>query len=167
MKTYDIKAEFLAIQELLETEEFNEETGELIDNSETVQQLLSEVQENMSEKADGICYLVSQNKMYEDSLKAEAKRLTARAKMFERVQNDLKELLRFLLAGEKLKTEKFTISYRKSTSVEILDDSLIPSEFINVKETFTFDKKAIADKLKDFDEVAGAKLVVKNNITIK
>ena len=167
MKTYDIKEEFLAIQELLENEEFDEVTGELIDNSETVQELLAEVQENMEEKANGICYLITENKMYEDSLKAEAKRLTARAKMFARVQDNLKELLKFLLNGEKLKTERFTISYRKSTSVNITDDSLIPAEFINVKETFTVDKKAVADKLKDFEEVAGAELVVKNSITIK
>lgn len=33
---YEIKQEFYAIQELLEVEEFDKETGELIDNSEAI-----------------------------------------------------------------------------------------------------------------------------------
>ena len=169
MKVYEIKQEFYAIQELLEQPlEIDEETGEVLqDNTEIVQELLNELEANKEDKADSICYLISENKMYETQLKDEIKRLQARAKMFARVQSDLKELLRFLLHNEKLKTQHFTISYRKSTSVNITDDSKIPAEFIKVEEVFKIDKKAIAEKLKEFEVVDGAELEVKENITIR
>ena len=60
MKTYEIKSEFFAIQELLEVEEFNGETGELIDNSEAVQALLSEIEDERNNKADSIAYLIKE-----------------------------------------------------------------------------------------------------------
>jgi hypothetical protein len=166
---FDIKKEFYAIQELLEQPlEIDEETGEVLqDNTEIAQELLNELEANKEEKADNICYLISENKMYEDQLKDEVKRLQARAKMFARVQENLKELLEYLLNGEKLKTKNFTISYRKSTSVNIIDESKIPAEFIKVKEEFKIDKKAISKELKEFNQVAGATLEVKQNISIR
>jgi len=169
MKVYEIAKEFQAIQELLEQPlEIDEETGEVLeDNTELIQQLLSELEANREQKADNICYLISENKMIEMQLKAEAKRLQERAKTLSNTQERLKDLLKFLLHGEKLKTTHFTISYRKSASVKIVDESKIPADYIKVEEVYKIDKKAIADKLKDFWIVKGAELEVKNNLTIK
>jgi len=167
MKTYEIKSEFFAIQELLENEEFNEETGELIDNSEAIQSLLSEIEDERDSKADNIAYLIKEANDTELSLKAEIDRLNERKKMFIRQQDSLKELLNFLLAGEKLKTDKFTYSYRNSQTVHIIDESLIPAEFLNVKETFTPDKKRIKEALSNFDEVAGAEIIVKKSLSVR
>lgn len=167
MKTYDIKSEFLAIQELLENEEFNEETGELIDNSEAIKQLLSEIEIERDTKADSIAYLIKSAKDTETALKAEIDRLNERKKMFIREQESLKQLLDFLLGGEKLKTDKFTFSYRTSQSVNILDESLIPAEYLNVKEVVTPDKKKIKEALADFDEVAGAEIVVTKTLGVR
>ena len=166
---YDIKAEYQAIQDLLEQPlEVDEETGEVLnDNTETVRELLNELEESKEQKADNIAYLIKENEMIEKSLKDEAKRLQERAKMFARIQDDLKNLLKFLLNGEKIKTPHFTISYRKSTSVRVIDESKIPPEYIKVKEVFSVDKKAIAEKLKNFEPVDGATLDLKESVIIR
>ena len=87
--------------------------------------------------------------------------------MFIRKQESLKQLLDFLLGGEKLKTDRFTFSYRSSQSVNIIDESLVPAEYLNVKETFTPDKKRIKEALANFDEVAGCEIVVKTSLGVK
>ena len=164
---YDIKSEFFAIQELLENEEFDEETGELIDNSEAIKQLLAEIESDKSNKADNIAFLVKQAKDSQEAIKAEIDRLNERKKMFIRQEEKLKELLTFLLSGEKLKTDKFTFSFRSSQSVEITDESLIPAEYLVVKETVTPDKKKIKEVLAEFGEVPGAAIVVKKTLGVR
>ena len=167
MKTYDIKSEFFEIQNLLENEEFDEETGELIDNSETLKILLSEIEDERDSKANNIAYLIKEANDTENSLKAEIDRLNERKKMFARQQDKLKQLLDFLLAGEKLKTDKFTFSYRTTQSVKIIDENLIPAEYLNVKEVFTPDKKRIKEALADFNEVAGCEIEIKKTLGVK
>jgi len=167
MNTHDIKSEFFAIQELLENEEFNEETGELIDNTGAIQLLLSEIVSERDIKADSIAYLLKQANDAEVSLITEVARLNERRKMFTRQQESLKQLLDFLLGGEKLKTTKFTYSYRTSQSVNIVDESLIPAEFLNVVEKITPDKKRIKEALADFNEVAGAEIIVKKTLGVR
>ena len=167
MKTYDIKSELLAIQDMIENEEFDEETGELIDNSETLQQLLNEYSYERDVKADSIAYLVKEANDTENRLKAEIDRLNERKKMSIRQQDSLKQLLDFLLAGEKLKTDKFTFSYRTSQVVNITDESLIPAEYLNVTEIIKPDKKKIKEALADFNEVAGAEIVINKSLGIR
>jgi hypothetical protein len=60
------------------------------------------------------------------------------------------------------------ISWRESTSTEVQDFSKLPTEFIRIiPETREPDKAAIKDALKAGKEVAGAVLVVKQNIQLK
>ena len=167
MKTYDIKSEFFEIQQLLENEEYDEETGELIDNSEEIKQLLLEIEDERDNKADSVAYLIKQANDAENNLKMEITRLNERKSMFIRQQESLKQLLDFLLSGNKLKTDRFTFSYRSTQSVNIIDADLIPAEYLNVKETFTPDKKRIKEALANFDEVAGAEIVVKKSLNVK
>lgn len=167
MKIYDIKSEFFAIQELLNNEEFDEETGELIDNSEAIQSLLNDIEGERDSKADNIAYLIKEANDIELALKAEIDRLNERKQMFVRQQESLKQLLDFLLCGEKLKTAKFTYSYRTSQSVNITDESLIPAEFLNVTEKITPDKKRIKEALADFSEVPGAEIIVKKSLGVR
>lgn len=167
MKVFDILSEFNQIQELIETEEFDEKTGELIDNSKEIQELLNEITLEKEVKCDSIAYLIQESKSSQLALKEEITRLNERSKAFKRKQDKLTDLLKFLLHGEKFETLKHTFSYRRSTSVKILDESLIPAKYLNVKETVTVDKKAIGAALKDFEIVKGAELETKQNLQIK
>lgn len=168
-KTYDIKSELFEIQKLIESDTFdvNEETGEVVDNSEILQQLLSEITLDQSEKADNIIYLIKEEQASEKAMQEEIKRLTERKAMFKRKQESLKQLLDFLLGGQKLKTDRFTIFYRNTNSVEILDETMIPAEYINVTEVFKIDKKRIKDALGDFTEVDGAEMKTTTSLQFK
>ena len=166
MNTYEISKEFYELQQLIELEEFDE-NGELIDNSGIIKELLNSLESERNIKADSIAYLIKIANESQNSIKDEITRLNERKTMFLKQENKLKELLAYLLQGEKLKTDRFTFSYRKSTSVHILDESLIPAEFLKIKETVTVDKMAIKKMLVDFETVAGAELETKNSLTVK
>ena len=168
MNTYEISKEFYELQQLIELEEFDE-NGELIDNSGIIKELLNSLESERNIKADSIAYLIKIANESQNSIKDEITRLNERKTMFLKQENKLKELLAYLLQGEKLKTDRFTFSYRKSTSVHILDESLIPAKFLKVKKTVTVtvDKMAIKKMLVDFETVAGAELETKNSLTVK
>ena len=166
MNIYDIKKEFFAIQELVENEEFDEETGELIDNSKEIQELLDSLKEKRDLKADNIAYLIKSSLNSQDSIENEITRLKARKEAYTKQETKLKDLLIYLLAGEKLKTDRFTYSYRKSSSVKIVDESLISLNYFKTKEVVTIDKMAIKEDLRN-GLVSGAEIETKNNLTIK
>ena len=128
MKTFDIKEELFVLQELMQAEyEVDEETGEITDNTDLLKSMADELNENLSDKTDAIIYTAKEFKASEDALGEEIKRLQERKKMMARKQDQLKDLLDYLLGGEKIKTEKFTVFYGKSESLSIEnDDAVIP-----------------------------------------
>jgi len=50
---------------------------------------------------------------------------------------------------DKLETNLYKISYRKSESVEIINEEMIPQEFMKEKTTVAPDKTAIKEALKN------------------
>ena len=169
MNTFEIRSELFTIKELIESDDFdiNPETGEIIDNTKVFEVLLSEIELAKDEKANGIVYLIKDAKDSEVALQDEIKRLTERKAMFQRKQASMKELLSFLLQGEKLKTDRFTIFFKTTQSVDIVDETKIPAEFINVKEVFSIDKKRIKEQLQDFTEVEGATIIAKTSVQFR
>lgn len=68
---------------------------------------------------------------------------------------------------DKLETNLYKISYRKSESVEIINEEMIPQEFMKEKTTIAPDKTAIKEALKNWSEVPGATIKINNNLQIK
>ena len=170
MKAYEIHQEFEAISELIEKQSLvvDEETGEVLeDNTELLQELLSDLNQEKEDKVDSICFLIRDAKKDEEFLNEEIKRLQSRKKMFQNKQAKLKELLGWLLDGEKIKTVNNTVSYRNTTSIKIVDESLIPPEYLKVEEKISVDKKALTKALKDFESIEGAELEVKKTLSIR
>jgi len=167
MRTYEIAKELHDLQVMMEGERFdiNEETGEVIDNSKMLQALADEVQLHVDKKADGIAYIIKEFKDSEKILQDEIKRLQERKAMMARKQESLKQLLDYLLRGEKLKTDKFTFYYANSSKVVIDDEGSIPEQFLKVE--YKVDKTEIGKELKNFKEVPGATLEVTNSLRIK
>ena len=166
MKVFEIREEFSQIQELIENEEFDE-NGELINNDEIIKELLNGLELDRANKADNIAYLIKASKSSQEAIKSDIARLSERKTMFLNEENKLKELLAYLLHNEKLKTDKFTYFFKNTNSVHILDESLIPVEFLKVKETISVDKIAIKKKLADFEEIPGALLESKTSLIVK
>lgn len=96
----------------------------------------------------------------------EIKQLTARKTVLEKRAERYKADAAKALDGEKYSSPRVTVSYRKSTAVEV-DETLCPAEYIVSKVTTSPDKKAITAAIKAGNEVAGCKLVERLNMQIK
>ena len=68
---------------------------------------------------------------------------------------------------KKMDTSTNKISFRKSESVSVDDETLIPTDYIKVKETKSVDKTAVKKAIKAGEVIPGAHIEVKQNIQIK
>ena len=165
MRTFDIKKELFALRELVEQDDIDPETGEVLDNSEAIRQLSDELEVEISDKLDGIEYIKREYKATEQMLADEIKRLQERKAMMARKQDQLKRLQDFILAGEKRKTDKFTFYYSSSESVNLINESEIPSDYFSFDPKI--DKTAIKKALKSGESVPGAELETKFNLAVR
>lgn len=137
------------------------DTGEIIDVER-----LEALQMEFDNKVEGIALwiknLVAEAKM----VKEEKDNLAARQKACENKAESLKKYLASALGGEKFKTSKVSISYRKSKSVEVEDITLLDDDYLKFKEPEA-DKTKIKKALEDGISLEGVSLVEKNNIQIK
>lgn len=101
------------------------------------------------------------------SLDEEIKRLKDLKDKRENNFDRLKNYILFLSKGEKIETATCQFSSRKSTSVNIIDETLIPSQFTTPKIEIKADKKAIGDALKNGQAVAGCELLENINLSVK
>lgn len=172
MKLFEIATEFKSLRDLVENDcEFDSETGEVIDNTEILSELFGGLQSTLSDKLDNSAYVIKELEAIADALKSEAKRLSDRANHLLGNADKLKSLMSYALTesgDNKIKTDKFTFSFRKSESVEI-DTLITPEDFdrkyIHIKREF--DKTKIKTALKAGETIEGARLESKNNFQIK
>lgn len=121
------------------------------------------------EKINSYCEIINQFKADMKSLKDEINRLTERKNNCENAIERMKSALdEFMKASGKTKekTDKFTIYYRDTQSVNILDEDELPDEYL-IPQPPKIDKKAISAAIKDGEKVAGAELVTKSSINIR
>ena len=67
----------------------------------------------------------------------------------------------------KLETARNKLSFRKSTSLVVEDEKLVPRKYINKVVTEKIDKKAITDVIKSGKNVKGCYLQENYNLQIK
>ena len=168
MKTFDILSEYYALMELIEeaesNPEFNPETGEVIPVEEILKEEIEKLNGEKVTKLENIEYLKRDNKSKIEALSEEIKRLQARKKSFEKANENLAKLQDYLLQGEKLKTDKFTFSYRKSKAVEITNEDLIPDEYKKVEYKVN---KIELKKALEKEKIQGAELVEKKSLSVR
>lgn len=139
----------------------DEETGEILD-FEAFEALSLERETKLENIALWIKNLNADAAMY----KAEKQAFEEKQKRAERKAESLKTYLSTFLNGEKFKTARVDCFFKKSESVNVIDMSRLPSEFLKYSEP-TADKTAIKAAIKEGKEVAGAEILVKNNLQIK
>ena len=105
-----------------------------------------------------------------DAIDVEIERLKARKDAAKRKRENLKRLLDYALGGEKYKSAKVTVSYRKSEAVEISPycEAMcrVDGKYLRYRLP-DIDKAAIKEALKRGERVAGAEIVTKQNMQIK
>lgn len=146
-------------QQLLDTLDIS--TGEIVD-----EKAYNALQLEREEKIENIALWFKNLTSEAEALKAEEKAFADRRKSAESKAQYLKDLLDRELKGQKFNTVKASISYRKSTSVEVQDVDKLPEEYRKTVTTVSADKAAIKEAFKRGD-VSGATLVESNNIQIK
>ena len=168
MKTFDILSEYYSLMELIEeaenNPEYNPETGEIIPVEEILKEEIEKLEGEKIEKLENIEYLKRDNKSKIDTLADEIKRLQGRKKSFENANDNLTKLQDYLLQGEKLKTDKFTFSYRKSKAVEIINEDLIPDEYKKIE--YKVDKMKLKKALEEV-KIQGAELIEKKSLSVR
>ena len=121
------------------------------------------------EKINSYCEIINQFKADVKSIKDEISRLTERKDNCENAIERMKSALdEFMKASGKTKekTDKFTIYYRNTQSVNILDEDKLPDEYL-IPQPPKIDKKAISAAIKGGEKVDGAELVTKSSINIR
>lgn len=140
--------------------EVDEETGEILNMAE-----LDALQVDKETKVENIAMFIKNLKadaaMYADEEKAFAQRKKAAANKAERLQ----KYLAAMLAGEKYKSARVAITWRKSEQVDITSiDELPAGYYVTEKKP---DKMKIKQAMKNGEQVPGAVLVERENIQVK
>lgn len=159
---YEISREYT---EALEGLEIDEETGEIL-NYEALEKLDGQLEE----KAESIACYIKDLTAHAEAVKAEGEILAKRRKAAENKAESLKRYLATCMdmAGkEKLETARCKIGFRRTSVVNILDESKIPAEYMNEKITYTPSKTAIGEAIKAGEAVPGASIEQKRSIQIK
>ena len=164
MNLYEIDKAYLDVIE--NGFSFDDETGELLFDESMMDQLEGE----FNTKIDNICAYIKNQEALRSGISDEIKSLNDRKKSVDNKIDYLKGLITDSMARrdvKKLETPRNKISFRKSVSVNVLDDSQIDGSYFVEKVERKLDKKTLLADLKNGVEVDGAELLEKQNIQIK
>lgn len=162
LSLYNIEQEYIQLAELL-----TENGGELTPELEAA---LVMNKDNLTTKSTNYGLVIKQFEYNVDTIDAEIERLTKLKKTnvnaIDRLKNGISEAMK-LYGFEKIETPLLKLSFRKSESVEIENESLIPLIYQTSKTVISISKTDIKTALKEGLEVPGASLKVNQNLQIK
>lgn len=139
----------------------DEETGELFDVEKFNALII-----DRDSKIENVCLWIKNLRASAEALKAEKLALAERQKAAENRMESLKKFISEYLNGAKFETPKVKVSFRKSESLEISENAVVPEEFLKYKAP-EVDKTAVKEAIKNGQAFEGIAIVVNNNIQIK
>ena len=138
------------------------DTGEIVDF-----EAFEELQLKRDEKIENIGLWIKNLNADAAAYKAEKDSFAEKQSRAENKAESLKKYLDSVLAGSKFNTTRVSISYRKSTSVEV-DETKLPANWLReIPATHVVDKVEIAKALKAGEAIEGATLVTNSLIQVK
>ena len=137
------------------------DTGEILDADK-----LNALQIEREKKLENVALWIKNLTSDAEALKAEKQAFAERQKAAESKAESLKKWLTEALAGEKFKTTKVAVSFRKTKSVQVADIWQLDESYVKYAEP-TADKAAIKKAIEAGQEVAGATLVENVSCSIK
>lgn len=153
MTLYEIDQELLSC--------IDAETGEVIDAEK-----LNSLQMERETKIESVALWIKDLKAEAEALKAEKQAFADRQKAAENKAESLKNWLSEALNGEKFKTTKVAVSFRKTKSVMVDSVYDLDAKYVKYKDPDP-DKKAIREAIEAGQTVKGAQLVENVSVTIK
>lgn len=165
MSLYEIDSRIKEILDnIYDAADENGEVGE-IDLTE-----LKELQEARETKLENIALYAKNLASEASAIKEEENTLSERRKRLERKCERMKGILINAMkedGNKKLSSARFEAVLRDSKKTEIIDESLIPEQYINTKIEKSPDKTAIKKAIEAGEEVAGATVITNTTISIK
>ena len=137
------------------------ETGEIVDTER-----LEQLQMDRDTKIENIACWIKNLLSDAEALKAQKQAFADRQKAAENKVQSLKKWLTEALAGEKFKTTRVAVSFRKTKSVQVEDIWKLDDSFVKYAEP-TPDKAAIKKAIEAGQKVAGATLVENVSCSVK
>lgn len=165
---YEIDQDILNLLQINDDEMVNVETGEVFGLD-----ALTNLQMERQDKLENVALYIKELVYEEAALKAEAKKLTERAKAKAKKQEALSNWLKVALQGEKLESNRVVISYRKSESLEVTDEEAAIAYLVQYNENALkyknpeISKTIVKQMLKDGEVVPGVMLSSNSNIQIR
>lgn len=141
--------------------DIDDETGEILNFDE-----LDALQLEKDTKVENICLLIKNLRSDAEAYKNEKNSFEQKRKAAENKADRLTAYVQYILAGDKFKSSKVNVSYRKSEQIECVDMLMVDPDYLRFKEP-ELDKKKIKDALKQGVEVKGCQLVERLNVQIR
>lgn len=157
---YNITEEQLRLNDMLEAAE-----GEL---TPELEEALAINADNFKSKAAGYSATIMDARARIKALADEIKRLQRMKNVEQRKVEILSERLSDalkLFGIDHMNVDKYRLSFRRSSSVNITDACAVPERFI--QRTATFDKAAIKEAMKNGETVDGAEMTEIQNLQIR
>ena len=159
MTLYEMTVQAQTLRDMLDAEEIDEQAF-----NDTLEAIGAE------DKVNSYCQIIRELDGDNAAIKAEIERLKTRIEHNTSSINRMKQALDGFMAVSGKKKEKtpfFSVSYRKSQSVDIINEADIPQEYIKVKTETAPDKVAIKAALKAGEAIPGCQLKESESIQIK
>ena len=141
--------------------QIDEETGEILNMDE-----LDALQLEKDAKVENICLWIKNLKSDAEAYRTEKKAFEQKIRAAENKAAKLTAYVDYILAGNKFKSSKVSVSYRKSEQIECADLLDVDVDYLRYKEP-ELDKKKIKDAIKAGIEVKGCQLVERQNLQIR
>lgn len=164
MKAYEIK------NAMLDTLDIFLESNQDDTDKENYNDIMEYLKEELQNKSSTIIRYIRNLELENMVAKTEIDRLEEIKKTREKKITSLKKYIKGILLEldkKKIETDLGNLSLRKTTSVEIIDLSKIPKEYLTIKEEITPSKKLIGDCLKKKIAVSGAILKEDYSLLLK
>lgn len=138
------------------------ETGEVMDIDR-----LEALNMAKAEKVDNVACWIKNLEADVLAFEAQEKAFADRKAAAKRKIDSLKHYLTDALGGQNFSSDRCAVSFRRSKAVSVLDEAVVPAEYMTEKITRTPNKTAIAALLKTGAAVPGCELVERMNPSVK
>ena len=164
MKLYELSTQYKQIVDIAQNEEFTvEQMDALVDTLESINDAIEIKAENI---AKIILSLESEAAQIDVEIKRLQDRKVKSIKQADYLRNYLQDAM--IQTGKtKFKTALFNFGLRQSASVNIIDETAIPLDYIVIKTESKPNKKLIMEQLKNNINIAGCEISYNQNIQIK
>lgn len=141
--------------------EIDEETGEILNEKD-----LDNIEMELKTKVEQLALWILEMETDVDAYEKYEKKFANQKKQTKKKIESVKNYLASALGGEKFKTDRVNISYRKGESVKIEDGAVIPEEYLIAQEP-KIDKTGLKKAIKDGAVIDGVSIEESNNIQVK